>query len=331
MRDRRISLLLTVSFILIFASFLALGILGYHFYRKVDKAIVMQPVVNPADKIRDSLLIVYSQTISALEQKLGATFATSDSLEMNLSSNLDEYYRTRDELFALISNPRNDSDFEAAKLKIDELQYRMAALRKTNNDIEADNKKLYAVLDEIRNQTAKNNSYTSQSVSSPAPSTTKPKTTPIVAQTQQPLAPIEEDNPETTALPAPKKNTVIPKKFTAEELKLEKVVSRNNDNYTELIGSFTLFNISPDKVNSDIMIVVTKPDGKVLQKSNWESGAFTTEHGKKIYSYKMRVEQGKGEIKKLTFSLHADKNETGTFTFQIYHNGFLIGSSTQRV
>lgn len=330
MRDKRISLLLIISFILIFASFVALGILGYNFYRKVDKAMVMQA---PADKIRDSLLIVYSQTIKALEQKLGATLASSDSLENNLSNNLDEYYRTRDELMSLITNPRNDSDFEVAKLKIDELQYRMAALRKTNQDIEADNKKLYTVLDQIRKQTAANNSYvqTSQPVVQPRTVKTTTPPTPTVKEDEIVSTSVTEPAPVAEVVkPAPK--AARPQmKFSTDNLRLERVVSRNNENMVELIGSFTLFNTTPDQITTDLMIVVTKPDGKVLQKSNWESGAFNTEHGRKIYSYKMRIEQGKGEVKQLTFSLLSDKNDTGNYTFQIYHNGFQIGRATQKV
>lgn len=329
MRDKRISLLLIISFILIFASFVALGILGYNFYRKVDKAMVMQP---PADKIRDSLLIVYSQTIRALEQKLGATLASSDSLETNLSNNLDEYYRTRNELMELITNPRNDSDFEAAKLKIDELQFRMAALRKTNQDIEADNKKLYTVLDQIRKQTAANNSYVQTAQPVEKPKTVNSIKQPVPVQEEEIISAPSPESESITEVVTPTPKVATPQmKFSTDNLRLERVVSRNNENMMELIGSFTLFNITSDQINTDLMIVVTKPDGKVLQKSNWESGAFNSEHGRKIYSYKMRIEQGKGEVKKLTFSLLSDKNESGIFTFQIYHNGYQIGKSTQKV
>ncbi|HML58182.1 MAG TPA: hypothetical protein PKA85_07410 [Ferruginibacter sp.] len=345
MRDSKISFLLVISFVLIFASFLALGILGYTFYRKVDKAMVMQSTPQPADRIRDSLLAVYSHTIQQLEKKLGATYSSADSLENSLSLKLDEYYRTKDELIALISNPTSDKDFELAKLKIDELQTRMAALRRTNANISEENKKLYTVLDEIRKQsltanntrsnptpppvsapvTVSNNITIPESENTPAPSTEVPVTV------SYPSRAVVQNEPSYRQPAAAKPVVTVKKYFQTSDLSIEKVDNRSDAETMELIGSFAVKNISNETAKGEIMIVVTQPNGKVLQKSGWESGTFYSEHGKKIYSCKLRVENESGEAKKLTFSLIGDKSLSGTYTFQIYHNGMLIGNTTKRV
>ncbi|HRN80712.1 MAG TPA: hypothetical protein PKY29_08550 [Ferruginibacter sp.] len=345
MRDSKISFLLVISFVLIFASFLALGILGYTFYRKVDKAMVMQNTPQPADRIRDSLLAVYSHTIQQLEKKLGATYTSADSLENSLSLKLDEYYRTKDELIALISNPTSDTDFELAKQKIDELQTRLAALRRTNANITEENQKLYTVLDEIRKQSltvsntrnvptatptstpvvVSNNTRVSGPVTETEPST---ETTRPVSYTSRAVL---QEEPDTRALTPSKPTPTVKRYFQTSDMSIEKVDSRNDVETMELIGSFAVKNISNETAKGDIMIVVTQPNGKVLQKSGWESGTFYSEHGKKIYSCKLRVENESGEAKKLTFSLIGDKSLSGTYTFQIYHNGILIGNTTKRV
>lgn len=339
MRDSKISFLLVISFVLIFASFLALGILGYTFYRKVDKAMVMQSAPQPADRIRDSLLTVYSQTIQQLEKKLGATYTSADSLENSLSLKLDEYYRTKDELIALISNPTSDSDFELARKKIDELQVRMAALRRTNANISEENQKLYTVLDEIRKQ-----SITATNTRNTTPTPAPPLTVSTVdAQQEAAEGELEVSRPVSIAsraaleepknrmTPVEKPVNVIKRYFQTSDLSIEKVDSRNDTETMELIGSFAVKNISNETAKGDIMIVVTQPNGKVLQKSGWESGTFYSEHGKKIYSCKLRVENESGEARKLTFSLMGDKSLTGTYTFQIYHNGMLIGNTSKKV
>jgi hypothetical protein len=77
------------------------------------------------------------------------------------------------------------------------------------------------------------------------------------------------------------------------------------------------------------MVVVLRPDNKVLQTSAWESGRFETKEGTKIYSCKIKFEYTKGENKKLSFSLNSDKSQKGTYTLQVYYNGSMIGRMTK--
>lgn len=353
MKERKISFLLIVSFALILLSFLALGILGYKFYRKVDQAMINVPAVDPSAKMRDSLLMVYTQTIQRLEEKLGYTIQEADSLENDLAFKLDEYYRTRDELIYLISNPKSDEDFELAKYKIDELQANIKALRKTNINLSEENKKLHTVVDELRKQPIAPPptraatplvSAPQTPASQPTTTATKPVTTSTAMVDPKPqpqkqasltqvneakvVTPTEVKEPEK---PAVKNIVKQPSVFSLTDLRLEPYQNDPQSDNVELIGSFSIKNISDDKARADLLIVVTQPDGKVVQKSSWESGTFMSDNGRKIYSCRLRIENDKGEMKKLTFSLPGDKSLKGTYTIQIYNNGMLIGNSQRTI
>jgi len=80
--------------------------------------------------------------------------------------------------------------------------------------------------------------------------------------------------------------------FITSDLKLAAV---NNSDETEtsqadkadkLTGTFTVLNFNSQLTNAEMMVVVLKPDGKVLKNSGWDSGTFNTPEGNKVYSYK---------------------------------------------
>ncbi|MEP6713317.1 MAG: hypothetical protein ABJA37_12905, partial [Ferruginibacter sp.] len=79
----------------------------------------------------------------------------------------------------------------------------------------------------------------------------------------------------------------------------------------------------------EMIIVVLQPDGKVLQKSTWESGAFHTKAGNKIYSCKIQANFNSGEAKRLHFWLASDKYQKGNYNMQVYRNGILIAKITK--
>ena len=81
--------------------------------------------------------------------------------------------------------------------------------------------------------------------------------------------------------------------------------------------------------NAEIMVVLVQPDGKVVKSSAWESGSFETPEGRRIYSCKVRFEYSKGEAKRLSFSVNADKCVKGNYTVQLYQNGVMIAKSSK--
>lgn len=308
MRDKKISILLFVSFLLLLASFLILCTWVYNYYTsdKVIAKTTTKAVPARSEVTRDSLLKIYTTTIQNLESQLGTTWSKSDSFESRLSINLDEYYRLKDELATILKNPTSNDDFKTAKQKISELQKKMEELRSTSSDVEAENARLYKLLAQInkdRRAGAQNVQYVESNAN-------------VITNTKE----------------IPEKAYITPS--STAELSLTAVKDDDDEEQDvfstqrKIVGSFALkHSINLD--NSEVMVVVIQPNGQVLQKSAWESGSFQSHDGKKIYSLKMSFGYTRGEIKRFSFSIVTDKFTKGNYTMQLYNNGILIGRITK--
>ncbi len=233
----------------------------------------------------------------SLDNRLDTAWYYADSLKGNLDINLKEFYRLRDEIGSLLQvKSPNMADLDLARKKIGELQQRVTQLRYRNSDVESENAKLKALLEQMSKE--------SQGI-------------------QDNSRQVEKENKSLTS----KVNEFA--LLSAANLNLTAMANNDQEETNEaeqtekLVGSFTVKSNITSK--ADIVIVVVQPDGQVLQKSAWESGSFETGNGKKIYSCKLHCETSKGEPKQLNFSLTADRYMKGKYMLQIYHNGILIG------
>jgi hypothetical protein len=116
--------------------------------------------------------------------------------------------------------------------------------------------------------------------------------------------------------------------MTNDDKEVETIIAKETE---KLVGSFFIKNSAGTNSNTEVMIVVIQPDGQVLKNSAWESGTFSTEEGRKIYSYKIRFDSNRGEVKHLDFSLNADGFQKGSYIMQVYHNGKLIGRALKNL
>jgi hypothetical protein len=297
-------MLLLVSLLLVIVSGILLWTWGYRVYNKNDNGTVK---TQPADSaaiarvVRDSLQQQYTATLQELNTQIDSTLYGSDSLRGQLSAKLEEFFRLRDEINELLKDKSGSFKQDLAKQKIIELQIKVQELRNRNADVEQENKKLNALLAQLKDL-EKNNPG------------------------QDNARRVFYDNRSA------ENNIPVSAVFTASDLRLSAVMT-DNDRETEtssaqqtekLVGSFVVRNAGAVN-NSEIMVVVVQPDGRVLKGSAWESGIFSTPEGKKIYSYKLSFDYSRGESKKLLFSLSADKYQKGNYIMQVYHNGSLIG------
>lgn len=304
MKSSNSLLLLLVSLLLVIVSGILLWTWGYRVYNKNDNGTVK---TQPADSaaiarvVRDSLQQQYTATLQELNTQIDSTLYGSDSLRGQLSAKLEEFFRLRDEINELLKDKSGSFKQDLAKQKIIELQIKVQELRNRNADVEQENKKLNALLAQLKDL-EKNNPG--------------------------------QDNARRVSYDsrAADNNTPVSAVFTASDLRLSAMMT-DNDRETEtssaqqtekLVGSFVVRNAGAVN-NSEIMVVVVQPDGRVLKGSAWESGIFSTPEGKKIYSYKLSFDYSRGESKKLLFSLSADKYQKGNYIMQVYHNGSLIG------
>jgi hypothetical protein len=110
-----------------------------------------------------------------------------------------------------------------------------------------------------------------------------------------------------------------------DEKEQETVQTKKADKF---VASFVLQNNMQQQMNAEVFVIVTQPDGKVLQNSAWESGFFDSNgQGKKSYTRKVKFDYDKGEQKRLIFSLETDNFLPGRYTMQVWHHGLLIGET----
>jgi regulator of replication initiation timing len=303
MKDAKSVWLLIVSFLLFVVSFTLLWTWGYRVYIKTPSSeatvpVPAKPLLIPTNNTRDSLQTLYTATVNKFDTRLDSTWDHADSLKTALDQKMAEFYRLKNEIAALLNNHSTDANLNMAAQKIGELQQRVNELISHNRNVENENQKLAALLEQLTGKRKLTDNGSIQRVSF----TTK------------------------TAV----ENTLA-SDYAIAELSL---LAIGNENETEtnraaltdkLVGSIVVRNNRHQFDNSDLMIVLLQPDGQVIKNSVWESGVFNTEEGKKIYSYKMHVDNGSTEMPKLLFSINADRYQKGNYTMQVYHHGVLLG------
>ena len=308
MREDKYDKLLNASIVLLIISAIVLAISSYKYFIKGTN--FKKPEIAssmPSKKLaeRDSVQKVYNATVNDIDTKL--KLDPTISSDKDAQTKLDDVNMLRTEISALLKDQSNDANLANAKLKIEELQLKVAILQNRFTGVEAENKRLQALLSQLI-ASNKNNNVTT--------------VTPTISE-KQPKANTERFVTN---------NTVS---TSAAGLHLFAVVDNNNreqetndaEEAEKMIGTFSLKNIS-DKATPEVMVVVLQPDGKVVKNSVWESGTFETKEGKRVYSRKISFEPAQ-EDKQLNFSLTPDNFLKGDYTLQIWYNGKMIAKTVK--
>lgn len=306
MKDNRFFPLLALSVLFLVVSFVLLCVLGYNFYTQ-DKdnkknAIASVPAKTKniaAQKTRDTLQQMYAATVNSItpDTKIDSAFGAADSTQATMiDSKLSDYYKLKGEISTLLKDSSSSmADLELARFKIKELQYKVEELKNRNVDVEKENKRLRALLEQM----AVNNTAASL-VNTTALENIK-STSPVFSASDLKLAAANNDDAEVASA----------------------------DETEKFVGSLIVRN-SLVQGMGEVMLVLIQPDGKVLRNA-WESGSFDTDGGKKIYSRKIKFDYNKGESRRLNFSVPADNIQKGTYTLQVYNNGKVIGKTVKVV
>ncbi|TAL42853.1 MAG: hypothetical protein EPN92_11080 [Chitinophagaceae bacterium] len=101
----------------------------------------------------------------------------------------------------------------------------------------------------------------------------------------------------------------------------------------KLVISFDVNNRIAQPGMTDVYVLVTGPDGKLISTEALGSGTFTTrEAGDKLYTTKLPVNIETATKKMVEFSFtQATDFSQGNYTIQIYQNGFMIGEGTREL
>ena len=301
----------TKSLLLILLSFGLVGTWVYHLYDKTKYSkqrteIYIKDSIAVAEGIQDSLHKLYSSTITNLDAELDSTKSNAGQLKGELGNKLSEINRLKAEIAAILKkNNVKKEDIELARKKTTELQLLVQQLTSRNNTVEEEKQQISAALDNVN---------------------------------------IQMRNMEGNVQQLTNENKVLAEKvtiastFNASEISLTPVAVRNDkekeasaaDKVSKLVVSFAVQNNISDEPVSEIYVVITQPDGKVLKTDVWDAFSIDTrKEGKKSYTRKVRFDYERGENKKLLFSLNADDYMKGNYKLQVYHNGYMIGQTNK--
>jgi myosin heavy subunit len=124
--------------------------------------------------------------------------------------------------------------------------------------------------------------------------------------------------------------------FSASNISITPVNEKNGGKEKEtttakrvdkLVVSFDVENRIAKSGPADMYILVTAPDGKIIDASG---GTFTTrEEGDKTFTSKLTVPYEQGKRQNVQLPLVQDKFQTGDYKIQVYHNGFKIGEGVR--
>ena len=357
MKNLRYRPLIIVSGILLL---LSLGVMGNWAYRAIFKSaepytgelIELKPVnmiQTGQDLEKEDIHLSAKKTIKGKKPEAGrdlisnkqqqenntALVRTHNSIEPVVEAG--EIKRLKAEIEWLLKNKSGDAELKLANQKIDELEQKLNRLSEANSEVEKENTRLLAVLKKL----SENRLIQDQSS----------KTWPVVYEdksrvNRQEAIPVKQQFVKNTKSETPVNHinakTNIPVTVDKTEAGFLSVESMNMQAITvtdnKEIETHQAFltdkfvaelkiskNSFPDKTG-ELYIIITQPDGKVLQKSTWESGTFISADGKKVYSCRLRFDISRAEKQKLVFSINAPNFQKGNYIMQVYGKKGLITS-----
>lgn len=317
MKESKSPLLILLSVLLLISAGLLVSTIYYYYYKMPDQTPVAMQVLKDSvaavESTGDTAIKVYASKIKELDSSIDSTWKNTDSIKTNLDIRLNEFYKLRDEVVTVLKSRGSSEDLEKARQKIISLQQRIDALHYTNIDVERENKRLLALIAQLKENKGKTNfEYPSNEVI---------------------------DN-KAFVKPAANTNTASGKElFSLNDLRLSAFKMNNNQEQETTIAGETEKLTATFKVNcknlqngnTEVMIVVLQPDGKVVQNSSWDGGSFQTPEGKRIYSGKLRIDINKGDVQQLYFTFTPDNYMPGNYVLRIYHKGLVAGELVKKL
>jgi myosin heavy subunit len=296
---------------------LSTGLVATWVYHIYDKARYSQaareaatPVTDTAalSSMRDSLQKAYSEKVSSLDLRLDSTRSATDSLQIQLTKRVNEINRLKSQISSVLKNPNSSAaQLKEARQMMSELEERVEELHDQNEAMESEKKDLTVKLEQITGEAGK---------------------------MEQNIRRLDEENKDLREkIKAASVFMVSAIHFTAIDLRNDKeqetVQSKKADKF---VTSFILQNNINSLTNAEVYVVITEPDGHVLQNSTWNSGTFDTKsEGKKTFTRRVKFDYEKGEQKQVIFSLDWDNFQKGKYTLQLWYMGVLIGKSEKEL
>lgn len=254
---------------------------------------------------RDSLESLYKFTLDKYDS---VTVANND-LSGKLTSRQTEIAKLKGDISAILRK-RNASQAELSKAK---------------TMIEELNSKIMNLEAEVTRLTGENQVLTTEKAT-------------LTVQRDS----IQTDLTTTQAEKVVLENTVdVGSTFSASNIAITPIDTKNSGKEKEtttakkvdkLVVSFNVENRIAKSGPTDMYIIVTGPDGKVIASEATNGGIFTTrQDGDLNYTSKLTVNYEPGTRQNVQLPLAFGKYATGDYKIQVYHNGFKIGEGVRNL
>jgi hypothetical protein len=283
-----------------------LGTWGYLLYDKNnsnEKIQVAQTQGNMYMSARDSVQGLYNETLSRLDSITGS----NNNLQGQLSERNTDITKLKNEINGILRKKNaTQGELDHAKQLINQLNEKVAGLEAEVTRLNGENQQLIASNTQLttEKETISQNLATTQTEKDELAKTVDVGSTFSASNIQ--ITPIND-----------KKNGR--EKVTTTAKRVDK-----------LVVTFDVENRIAKSGPTDMYVMVTAPDGKVITDESLGSGTLTTRNdGDKTYTKKVSIDYEQGTTKKIDVSLPQKDFKTGDYKIEIYQNGFKIGEGTR--
>jgi hypothetical protein len=288
---------------------LAAGLLGTWGYLLYDKNKTGEKIQQTEQQsmsymsARDSLKQMYDDVTIRLDSLTGS----NNNLQGQLTERQTDISKLKNQINSILKNKNaSDADLAKAKTLISELNGKIDGLEAEVTRLSGENQQLTASNTQLttEKQTLEQNLATTTSEKQELQSTVDVGSTFSASNIQ--ITPIKE-----------KKNGK--EKVTTSYKRVDK-----------LVISFDVENRIAKSGSTDLYVIVTAPDGKVVSDASLGSGSLTTRtEGDKSFTQKVPLEYEQGTRKNVQIPLRQNDFEKGDYKIEVYHNGFKIGEGTR--
>ena len=283
-----------------------LGTWGYLLYDKNKTGEKLQQTEQQSVSYlsqRDSLKQMYDDVTIRLDSLTG----NNNNLQGQLSDRQSEIAKLKTQINGILKNKNaTQSELAHAKTLIAELNGKIDGLEAEVTRLSGENQQL----------TASNTQLTAEK------------------------AVVEQNLATTTSEKQELQSTVdVGSTFSASNIQITPIHEKRNGKekvtstakrVDKLVISFDVENRIAKSGATDLYVIVTAPDGKVVSDASMGSGSLTTRtDGEKTFTSKVSTEYDQGTRKNVQVPLRQNDFQRGDYKIEVYHNGFKIGEGTR--
>jgi predicted nuclease with TOPRIM domain len=268
-----------------------------------EKIGTTQTQANNAMSARDSVQLLYNEASIRLDSLTGR----NNNLQGEVASNNSEISRLRHEIESIVSK-RNatGAELKRARTLIASLNNKIANLEAEVARLNGENQELAATNTQLsqERQVLQTNLQTTTTEKEELAQTVDVASTFSASNIQ--IHPIDE-----------KRNGKEKETTTAKRV-------------NKLVISFDVENRVARSGPADMYVVVTGPDGQVINDPALGSGTLTTRNdGDRPYSFKTSIDYEQGTRKNVSVPMRRPEFKIGDYKIEVYQNGFKIAEGTR--